>query len=105
DVLTGDNNANTLIGNAGNDTLIGGAGADSLDGRAGTDFVDYSVSAAAVTVNLFVGTGSGGDAAGDGFVGIEGVIGSAFNDVLTGDDNAHTLIARGGDHEPSEIDV
>src|SRR4029078_4649594 len=90
--------ANTLIGNAGDDTLQGGAGADSLDGGAGTaDFADYSCSSAGVTVNLSTGSGSGGDAAGDTITGIEGLFGSAFADVLTGDGNANTLIGNAGD--------
>jgi len=96
DVLTGDANANTLIGNAGNDTLQGGAGADRLDGGAGIDLADYTNSAAAVTVNLGTGAGTGGDAVGDVFVAIEGVIGSSFDDILTGDSNANTLIGNGG---------
>ena len=98
DILIGDGNANTLIGGGGNDTLVGGAGADSLDGGVATgDFADYSGSAAGVTVNLATGLGSGGDAVGDTIVGIEGVIGSAFGDVLTGDANANTLIGNAGD--------
>src|SRR6185437_12898238 len=95
DVLIGDANANTLIGNAGDDTLQGGAGADSLDGGAGTaDFADYSGSSAGVPVTLSTGSGSGGDAAGDTITGIEGLFGSAFADVLTGDGNANTLIGN-----------
>ena len=105
DSLTGDSNANTLDGGAGNDTLdggagddtlLGGAGADSLDGGAGTDTADYSGSAAAVTVNLTTGSGSGGDAEGDTLVGIENLTGSAQDDTLTGDGNANTLLGNDG---------
>jgi Ca2+-binding RTX toxin-like protein len=75
DVITGDANANKLIGNNGNDTLdggggddtlIGGAGADSLIGGAGTgDVVDYSGDGdnlgdkLGVVVNLSSATGAG----------------------------------------------
>jgi Ca2+-binding RTX toxin-like protein len=96
DTLTGDSNANTLTGGAGNDTLAGGGGADALIGGPGTDTADYSSSSAAVNVNLQSGVGSGGDAQGDTLSGIENVVGSAFNDVLTGDGNANTLTGGAG---------
>ncbi|GJE27980.1 DUF642 domain-containing protein [Methylobacterium organophilum] len=95
DRLTGDSHANFLSGGAGNDTLAGGSGADTLDGGAGTDIADYSASATAVTVSLAAGTGSGGDAAGDTLMSIEGVIGSAFADTLVAAAAGSAL--RGGD--------
>ncbi|WP_052134768.1 cadherin domain-containing protein [Sphingomonas sp. 37zxx] len=76
DVLIGDERDNVLIGAAGSDILVGGAGFDTAD---------YSASAQAVTINLLTGTGSGGDAEGDLLTQIEAVIGTAFNDSLTGD--------------------
>ena len=102
DNITGDANANflygaggndTMDGGAGNDTLQGGAGNDSLVGGTGIDTADYSTSAAAVTVSLATGLGSGGDAATDTLSGIENLVGSAFNDSLTGDANANVLYA------------
>ena len=48
-----------------------------------------------VTVNLATGVGTGGDAAGDVFLSIEGLIGSTFDDILTGDIN-DTLVGGGG---------
>ena len=86
---------NTLNGGAGNDTLVSGTAADVLDGGADTDTVDYSASNAAVTVNLDTGAGSGGYAAGDSYANIEDVIGSDYDDTLTGDANANVL--EGGD--------
>ena len=84
-VLGGAGNDN--IGGAdGDDTLIGGAGADTLSGGAGLDIVDYSASDTAVNVDLSTGTYSGGDATGDTGSGIDGIIGSDFNDTLTGFD-------------------
>ena len=106
DSLTGDDGANVIAGNAGNDTLsglggddvlIGGAGADHLDGGAGTDTASYASSRAAVLVNLATGTGSGGDAEGDTLVNIENVTGSAFADMLIGDNNANVLAGGDGD--------
>lgn len=108
DTLTGSSVANTLLGGAGddvlsggagNDTVQGGLGADTLYGGAGTgDLADYSNASSAVHVDLkhtSSSPGSLGEAVGDRFYGIEGVIGSAFNDSLEGGGGADILI--GGD--------
>jgi Ca2+-binding RTX toxin-like protein len=85
DTLTGNSNANTINGGGGNDTLIGAAGNDYLDGGAGTaDIASYSTSTAGVTVNLTTGTASDGLGGTDTLVNIEGILGSAQADVLTG---------------------
>ncbi|WP_135448544.1 Hint domain-containing protein [Tabrizicola caldifontis] len=94
DVLVAGPNGNFLFGGTGDDTLVSGAGADSLNGGQGMDFVDYSASGAGVTVDLAAGTGAGGHAAGDSLGGIDGIYGSAFDDVLYGFDNQGT---GGGD--------
>jgi len=86
-----------LLGGLNNDILIGGKGADFLSGGLGTDTVDYSGSDAGVTVNLTTGKGSGGDAEGDIIVLVENVIGSAFDDVLTGDKGNNVLTGGDGD--------
>ncbi len=91
DNLSGDAGNDLLYGGSENDTLAGGTGSDVLSGGSGTDTADYSASGSGVTVNLATGTGSGGDAAGDTLSGIEVVVGSGFNDSLTGDGGANTL--------------
>ncbi|MBU0642525.1 MAG: Hint domain-containing protein [Alphaproteobacteria bacterium] len=99
DVLFGEDGNDTLIGGAGddtmsggtgNDTFIGGAGSDSMSGGSGQDTVDYSASSAGVSVNLANGTFSGGDATGDSGSGIDGIIGSDFDDTLIGFDGQST---------------
>jgi Ca2+-binding RTX toxin-like protein len=95
DTLDGGFGNDMIWGGSGNDTLIGGAGADTLSGGSGVDTADYSKSMSAVTVNLALGTGNGGDAAGDKLSSIENVTGSAFNDHLTGSNGANLL--SGGD--------
>ena len=57
-----------------------GQGADVLVGGPGNDAAYYASSAAAVTVNLLDGTGTGGDAEGDTLDSIENLSGSAFDD-------------------------
>ncbi len=97
DKLTGNSVDNTLIGGAGNDGLFGGGGADHLIGGDGVlDVASYLGSAAAVTVDLSLGTGHGGDAAGDTLTGIEGVDGSAFDDTLIGDGGGNVLAGEMG---------
>ncbi|WP_029082612.1 calcium-binding protein, partial [Bradyrhizobium sp. th.b2] len=84
----------TLIGDANSNNLRGGAGADSLDGGGGTDYADYGNAATAVVANLGNPGSNTGDAAGDSYTSIEGIIGSDFGDTLTGDAGNNNL--RGG---------
>jgi len=87
DVLKGGSGTNYLSGGNGDDTFIGGAGADTFNGGTGQDNIDYSASGAGVNVNLATGELSGGDAANDRIEsGIDGVIGSNYNDTLIGFD-------------------
>jgi Ca2+-binding RTX toxin-like protein len=99
DHLFGEAGNDTLLGGAGDDVLVGAAGADTYGGGVGADTVDFSASAAGVTVNLATGAGTGGDAQGDVFVSIENVIGSAFADVIVGKANVWNNVfdGRGGD--------
>ncbi|MFI0844374.1 beta strand repeat-containing protein [Mesorhizobium sp. IMUNJ 23232] len=97
DRLEGGLGDDTLNGDADNDTLIGGAGADKLDGGTGIDIADYSASSGAVAVSLRLNSGSGGDAQGDTFTGIEQVVGSALIDDLEGDNAANRLFGGGQD--------
>ena len=84
DSLIGGSGNDTLIGGAGDDTLEGGAGADSLSGGSGMDYADYSNSDAGITINLTTNSLTGGHATGDVIAGIDGVIGSDFDDTITG---------------------
>ncbi|WP_395677993.1 hypothetical protein [Inquilinus sp.] len=97
DTLTGGAGDDQIMGGAGNDFIEGGAGADTITGNDGIDTASYAGSAAGVTVDLAVGTGTGGDAQGDTLSGIEQVLGSGLNDTLIGDANANTLWGLAGD--------
>ena len=83
--FSGTSGSDHLEGRSGNDLLDGRAGADVLDGGVGSDEAQYFYSNAAVTVNLETNTGTGGHAQGDTFVSIENLLGSRFDDNLTGD--------------------
>lgn len=91
DILSGGAGSDYLQGGDDNDTLSGDAGADTLDGGNGIDTATYAASGMAVNANLTTGAGSGGHAAGDAFVSIENLIGSNFNDKLTGDGGVNRL--------------
>ncbi len=97
DILYGSHGDDHLSGGAGNDALVGGKGADTLDGGADTDVVGYALSHEAIAVDLAAGTASGGTAAGDTLVSIEGVNGSRFDDVLSGDSHDNLLSGHEGD--------
>ena len=83
-----------LAGDAGDDVLWGGAGADHLDGGAGVDWIRFA--GGPVAVDLGAGTGAGGEAAGDRYVGIENAAGMAEVDLLIGDAAANRLDGLGG---------
>jgi Ca2+-binding RTX toxin-like protein len=102
DTLQGSNDltAHTIIGGTGDDTIEGRGGADSLDGGAGTgDFLSYANSASAVNVTLSGGILANGDAAGDTVANFENLLGSAFNDGLTGTTLASNTIYGGGGND------
>ena len=111
DRLTGDSFSNTLIGGAGADVLDGGVNFvdtmgtdDPADDMTIADFdtVSYAGSDAGVTItfsvrrsnnqDVTIGTGSGGDAAGDRLLNIEKVVGSAHDDTF----HATRNLAPGG---------
>ncbi|MCB2113843.1 MAG: hypothetical protein KDD85_09900 [Parvularculaceae bacterium] len=96
DYFDGFAGSDSIYGQNGDDRIIGGAGGDLLDGGDGHDLVSYGSSQSAINVNLKTLAVSGGDAAGDTLVAVEGVIGSAFADAIIGDDNYNTIQANGG---------
>jgi Ca2+-binding RTX toxin-like protein len=90
-VLTGNVGSNVLIGGAGNDTLVGGAGsdvltggagADSMNGGDGFDIVSYENGSAGIYFHTGELWKSTGEAAGDSFVSIEGLKGTAHADEI-----------------------
>jgi Ca2+-binding RTX toxin-like protein len=105
DFVAGEGGNDTLRGDSGNDNIWGGLGADSIDGGGGYDIARYDFAASGVIARLDGGA-NGGEAAGDTFIDIESLYGSAFGDILVGN-NAYNVLAglagadllygRGGD--------
>ncbi|WP_194945260.1 hypothetical protein [Limnohabitans sp. DM1] len=97
DLLDGGDGKDQLFGDAGDDTLIGGVGADLLSGGDGLDIASYQTALGSVTVNLAEASlNAGDDGRGDTLISIEGVIGSQFDDQLTGNELVNKLYGREG---------
>jgi serralysin len=96
--LQGSNFADSLTGDATSNVLIGGRGGDLLDGGNGFDFARYEIRdiSRGVVANLADASANQGDAAGDTYVSIEGVVGTRFADRLTGNDVANVLRGEAG---------
>ncbi|MBX9608029.1 MAG: hypothetical protein K2Y51_17545 [Gammaproteobacteria bacterium] len=109
---TGNALANTLVGNAGDNTLSGGDGRDQLfgglgddialpgddrlgdiiDGGGGNDTVSYANASSLAIVSLEVNANNLGVALGDVYTLVQNVIGTNFDDAVTGDDNDNRLV-------------
>ncbi|GGF77992.1 Ca2+-binding protein, RTX toxin-related [Mameliella alba] len=105
DSLRGDAGANllsglagndTLVGRGGNDTLMGGQGADWLIGSTGTDAASYANAAGSVIADLGNAGLNTGAAAGDSYLDVEDLIGSAYGDSLRGDGASNLLSGLAG---------
>ena len=83
DTLFGDGGDDLIRGGGGDDIVDGGWGSDRLDGGPGFDNLSYAESLSAVTVDLGSGIAFDGGAY-DRVTGFEGVVGSRFDDALTG---------------------
>jgi Ca2+-binding RTX toxin-like protein len=121
--IAGSGLGDRLYGDDFNNIIAPGAGDDIVDGRGGIDTIDYSGSRGAVTVNLaqgwslqaasgaapfvFFTSGPNGSVqnvaeaddnreARDQISNIENVIGSALNDVISGNDTGNVLDGGGG---------
>jgi hypothetical protein len=96
DKLSGGEGADSLYGGYGDDTLVGGRGGDVLDGDDDKDWADYSAAANEVTVDLSL---AGAQDTGEGLdelIAIENLIGSGFDDALTGSSDANRIRGLSG---------
>jgi len=99
----GTNFNDTLTGSVGGNILMGGFGADMLNGGAGghvsyddADYASYANANSGVTVSLENPASNTGEAFGDTFVNINGLIGSNFDDTLTGQYLGDSNVFMGG---------
>ncbi|WP_434562939.1 retention module-containing protein [Pseudomonas sp. R1-6] len=92
DVLSAGTGNNAMHGGAGDDVLYSGVGNDLLDGGTGNDTASYAHATAGVTVNLGLLAAQNTLGAGtDTLAGIENLVGSNFNDTLTGDGSGNRI--------------
>ena len=107
DTLIGDSSVNSLSGGAGDDVLEGIGGGDSYDGGedgegvTSNNTVSYAHAADAgggvgVTASLLAPSSNLGDAASDSYTNIQNLVGSEFDDTLTGDANNNILTGGAG---------
>lgn len=96
--LIGSSLNDTLTGDANSNVIEGGLGNDTLDGAGGVDTVSYANAASGVTVSLAATTAQNTVGAGsDTLSGFEILLGSAFNDTLSGDAAINTITGGLGD--------
>lgn len=95
--IQGTSAADSMVAWHGDDVLEGGLGADTLDGGSGKDTASYKNAAAGVTASLLNSSDNAGqEAAGDQYLSIENLTGSAHADRLTGDAQANVLKGLAG---------
>jgi Ca2+-binding RTX toxin-like protein len=105
DKVSGGQDPVTLLGGPGNDTLVGGRGNDVIEGGDGDDTLDggpgelnvvtYARATTAVTINLSTGTASGWG--NDTLAAFSVIVGTGFNDSLTGGNRRETFLPGAGD--------
>jgi Ca2+-binding RTX toxin-like protein len=92
DILSGIEN---VIATSFNDVIIGTAEANIINGGAGVDMVSYEAATSAVSVNLMVGTVTGGAGA-DRLIAIESAMGSVYDDTFIGSAAANRIDGSAG---------
>ncbi len=97
DILSGNGGNDILNGGEGDDILNGGSGNDILNGDGGVNTASYAGADSAVTVDLAFSEQDTLGAGVDTLTGISNLIGSSFNDTLSGDDNNNSIDGGEGD--------
>jgi len=97
DVLYGSSSIDEISGLNGNDQLYGYEGDDVINGGAGKDWAKYNDDISGVIVDLSTGSATDGWGDADTLIDIERIDGSAFNDIIYGDDGDNLLRGQAGD--------
>ncbi|MDP3300652.1 MAG: hypothetical protein Q8S36_01655 [Sulfuricurvum sp.] len=84
DYISGNDGNDVIFGASGNDNIGGGAGNDTLDGGLGNDTLRYVNAPNDVTVNLSIISAQYTIGEWDTIANFENLIGSSYNDTLTG---------------------
>ncbi len=90
------NLAEPATGDNGDNEFFATNNPDAFDGLGGIDTVNYSNSSFAVGANLGDSGANFGNAFGDTYLSIENLVGSAFNDILTGDTKNNKISGGNG---------
>ncbi len=85
-----------IVASADGGWFRGRAGNDTITGGSGFDVVSYGGAAAAVVVNLALGTADDGDGGADSLTSIDFVTGTRFADTLIGDDDGSWFFGAAG---------
>ena len=84
-----------VSGGAGVDFVLGGAGDDAVAGGTGLDVAGFLAAPRGVTADLRTGTATGEGT--DSLSGVEGLLGSGHDDVLSGNAGTNMFLGAGGD--------
>ena len=102
DVFLGDGGFDEMIGEGGDDIFVGSAGPDKLKGMSGFDWATYKDMRFGVAIDFFANAFNETPvplsiaSTTSKFAGVEGLSGSAFGDILLGDDSDAAAIATEG---------
>ena len=97
--IVGSTHNDKLTGDEGINYLDGGAGADAFDGKGGEDWVIYYAGqgTAGLTLDMATPANSTGHAKGDTFTSIERIVGTKYDDTMTGNSDDNDLSGYQGD--------
>lgn len=96
DILYGGEGNDFLYGGLGDDMLYGGRGVDMLSGSGGNDTGVFEDAESGVIIDLTKPYNNGGSATGEYLFSIENLVGSAFNDTMSGGQSRNMLDGGAG---------
>lgn len=101
DTINGGAGNDSLAGGNGNDTLVGGTGNDALSGQGGFDAADYrpATSAVRITLDGVANDGQANVAERDNVLDAEQLLGSNYNDTISGNAGYNQIYGGNGNDE------
>ena len=98
EVLEGTPGDDVYCGEGGGDLIVLSGGNDVVDGGGGFDFVSLEDATSGGTVDLTAGTATAPGIVAS-LAGVEGAVGSGFNDTLVGNSGINEFLGAGGDDQ------